>query len=209
MSPNLLVTKLFVPPSRPNLVSRPHLVQKLNEGMQPIRRLTLVSAPAGYGKTTLVAGWLRGLQTRSAWLSLDEGDNDPVRFLTYLIAALEQAIGRFSENAQAMLQSFQSLLPEAVLTALVNDTAAVPEIFILVLDDYHVIHNPAIHQLLAFMLERQPTHMHLTLITHEDPLLPLSRFAAPEDRLLRFGRMICVSYLRSALISSNVSWGSR
>ena len=202
---DLLVTKLCIPPAPPNLVPRPRLVQRLNEGLHPSRRLTLVSAPAGYGKTTLIAEWLRGLQTRSTWLSLDDADNDPARFLSYLIAALERAIGEIPESARAVLQSPQPLLPEAVLTAIINVIASVPDALILALDDYHLIHNPTIHQQLAFLLERLPDHMHLALITREDPLLPVSRLRARGQVVeirqddLRFSPEECADFLHHAM----------
>jgi LuxR family maltose regulon positive regulatory protein len=136
---NLLVTMLFIPPARRTLVPRPRLVQVLNDAWQQNRRLTLVSASAGYGKTTLVTEWLHGLETRAGWLSLDKADNDPARFLAYLIAALQQIDERIGVNTRALLQSPQPLPPQVVLSALINEIASVPTALILVLDDYHVI----------------------------------------------------------------------
>jgi LuxR family maltose regulon positive regulatory protein len=173
---SLLQTKLFVPPVRPELVLRPQLVERLNVG--PGQKLTLVSAPAGFGKTTLVAEWLRGAERPVAWLSLDEEDNDPVRFFTYLLAALQTIDPDIGQAAQAMLQAPQPPPPEALLTSLINDVAATPRPFILVLDDYHLIHTLAIHQQIAFLLEHQPPQMHLVIGTREDPPLPLARLRA-------------------------------
>ena len=172
----LLQTKLYVPPVRPELVPRPQLVERLNVG--PGQKLTLVSAPAGFGKTTLVAEWLRGVERPVAWLSLDEEDNDPIRFFTYLLAALQAIDPDIGQAAQVMLQSPQPPPPEALLTSLINDVTATPRPFILVLDDYHLIHTLSIHQQLAFLLEHQPPQMHLVIGTREDPPLPLARLRA-------------------------------
>ena len=103
----LLLTKLYVPPPRPNLVLRPRLVERLNEGLSAGRKLTLISAPAGFGKTTLVSEWVAGCERPVAWLSLDEGDNDPTRFLTYLVAALQTIAANIGEGVLAVLQSPQ------------------------------------------------------------------------------------------------------
>jgi len=175
----LLTTKLYVPPVRPELVSRPRLIERLNEGLT--RKLTLVSAPAGFGKTTLVSAWVRAVRESPlgvAWLSLDEEDNDPVRFLTYFIAALQRIDPSIGQAAQAMLQAPQPAQPETLLTSLINDIAATPSPFILILDDYHLIHTLPIHQQLAFLLAHQPPSMHLGLVSREDPPLPLSRLRA-------------------------------
>ncbi len=179
MSTPLLTTKFYIPPVRPKFVSRPRLVEQLNAGLH--RRLTLISAPAGFGKTTLLAGWIHGAdapQRDVAWLSLDEGDADPARFFAYLIAALQQVDPSIGQAAQAMLQNPQPPVPESLVTALINDVVATPQSFILILDDYHVIDALPIHQLLAFLLEHQPPQMHLVIATREDPPLPISRLRA-------------------------------
>jgi len=173
---HLLTTKLFVPSVRPELVSRPRLVERLREGAH--RKLTLVSAPAGFGKTTLVSEWATSVEQPVAWLALDEEDSDPARFFTYLIAALQQVDSTIGQGAQAMLQSSQLPPPEALLTTLINDVAAISQSFILVLDDYHVITALLVHQQLGFLLDHQPPQMHLVIVTREDPPLPLSRLRA-------------------------------
>ncbi len=178
MSPQLLVTKLYTPPARKGLVTRQRLIQLLNDAWQQDKKLILVSASAGYGKTTLVTEWLRGLQEKSAWLSLDETDNDPTRFLAYLIAALQIIDKSIGDKTQAMLQSPQPLPPEVVLTTLINEIALTPQSFILVLDDYHLIQTLPIHKQLDFLVEHLPAQMHLVIITREDPPLPLSRLRA-------------------------------
>ena len=175
---SLLKTKLYVPHARPNLVPRPYLIDRLNQGLHAGHTLTLVCAPAGYGKTTLVTEWLHNVTRPVAWLSLDEYDNDPARFLAYLIAALRQIDAGIGATTEALLQSPQPPPPEMVLTPLINEIAAISSPFILALDDYHVIQIPAIHQQHAFLLEHQPQHMHQVIVTREDPPLPISRLRA-------------------------------
>src|SRR6266849_2904913 len=133
----LLATKLYIPRLRPHVVSRPRLIERLNEGLQ--RKLTLISAPAGFGKTTLVSEWVEGIERPTAWLSLDEGDNDPTRCLTYLVAALQTIAANIGKGVLGALQSPQPPPPEALLTALFNDMTTISDQFVLVLDDYHVL----------------------------------------------------------------------
>ena len=178
-SSTLLATKLLIPVRRPNLVPRPHLVERLDRGLRAGHtKVTVVCASAGYGKTTLVTEWLHNAQHPVAWLSLDEHDNDPARFLAYLIAALRQIDASLGANTETLLQSSPPPPPEMVLTSLINDLAALTSPFILALDDYHVIHTASIHQQHAFLLEHQPPHMHQVIITREDPPLPISRLRA-------------------------------
>lgn len=176
MTTPLLTTKLYIPPVRSELVPRPRLIERLNTGLQ--RKLTLISAPAGFGKTTLVTEWLDGVDRPRTWLSLDENDNDPARFLTYLIAALQQMDPAIGPTVQAMLQAPQPPPPESLLSTLINDIAATPHPFVLVLDDYHLIYTLPIHQQLTFLLDHLPPQMHLVIATREDPPLPLSRWRA-------------------------------
>ncbi len=172
----LLTTKLFTPKSRPDLVSRPRLIEQLNEGLH--RKLTLISAPAGFGKTTLLSEWVAHCERPSAWLSLEEEDKDLRRFLAYLVAALQTISTDFGEGVLGMLQATQSPLGEAILTALLNDIAAVRDPFVLVLDDYHMIDAQPVDQALAFLLEHLPPQMHLVITTREDPNLPIARLRA-------------------------------
>jgi LuxR family maltose regulon positive regulatory protein len=179
----LLTTKLYVPPIRPELVSRSRLIERLNVGLfgqggNFARKLTLVSAPAGFGKTTLVTEWLSGVEHPAAWLTIDEEDNDPARFLSYLVAALQTVDPNVGQAVQAMLQSHQPTPPESLLASLINDVAAAPRPFVLVLDDYHLIRTLPIHQQLAFLLDHQPPQIHLVIASREDPPLPLSRLRA-------------------------------
>ncbi|MFY9570090.1 MAG: LuxR family transcriptional regulator, partial [Blastocatellia bacterium] len=176
MSTPVLATKLFIPPPRSRVVSRPRLIERLNEGLH--RKLTLISAPAGFGKTTLVSEWAAGCQRPVAWLSLDEGDNDPTRFLTYLVAALQTIAAHIGGGVLGVLQSPQPPPTESILTALLNEIATIPDNFVLVLDDYHVIDTKPIDNALTFLLEHLPPPMHLIIATREDPDLPLARLRA-------------------------------
>jgi len=191
MPETLLRTKLFVPQLRPTLVSRPGRIDRLNQGLQLGHRLTLISAPAGFGKTTLVSEWVSILRLdagnesnmayRVAWLSLDENDSDPTRFLTYLAAAFNLVDGQESAiglEALDMLKSPQPPPTMAILTSLINELAALPGRIVLILDDYHVINSSPIDDALSFLLERLPPQLHLVIVTREDPRLPLSRLRA-------------------------------
>src|SRR5829696_3464755 len=173
MSAPILATKLFVPPPRPGVVHRPRLIERLNEGLH--RRLTLICAPAGFGKTTLLSEWLSGCQQPAAWLSLDEGDNDPTRFLAYLVAALQTIAADIGEGVLGSLQSPQPPPTESILTALLNEITTVPDDFVLVLDDYHVTDAEPVNNALTFLIDHLPPQMHLVIATREDPHLPLAR----------------------------------
>src|SRR5919201_2023359 len=133
----VLTTKLYVPAPPPNAIMRPRLVERIDEGLH--RNLTLVSAPAGFGKTTLVSAWAAACERKVAWLSLDERDNDPVRFLVHLVAAIQTVAPTVGETALALLQLPQPPPPESTVTALLNDVASRCDGLVLVLDDYHVI----------------------------------------------------------------------
>src|SRR5687768_8947469 len=176
MSIPILATKLYIPTPRPNLVLRPRLIERLNEGLH--RKLTLISAPAGFGKTTLVCEWVADCERPTAWLSLDEDDNDPRRFLSYLVAAVRTIEAILGEGVLGVLQSPQPPPIETILTALLNDIATIPDNFVLVLDDYHVIDARPIDHALTFLLENLPPQMHLVVATREDPHLPLARLRA-------------------------------
>jgi LuxR family transcriptional regulator, maltose regulon positive regulatory protein len=173
MSTPILATKLYIPPPRPNLVLRPRLLERLNEGLH--RKLILISAPAGFGKTTLVSEWLAGGPRLAAWLSLDEGENDLTRFLTYLVAALQTLAASIGEGVLGVLQSPQPPPIESILTALLNDITTISDHFVLVLDDYHLIDAKPVDHALTFLLEHLPPQMHLVIATREDPPLPLAR----------------------------------
>ena len=202
----LLTTKLYVPRAHPNLVPRPRLGDFLVEGMS--RRLTLISAPAGFGKTTLLSEWRMmylGSEYPVAWVSLEEADNDPSRFLSYLIAALQAIEVNVGEAALASLHSPQPPPIESVLTALVNEIATIPKDFALVLDDYHLIANEAVHHAITFLLDHLPPQGHLIISSRVDPPLPLARLRAQGQMTeiradnLRFTPEETATFLRSAM----------
>src|SRR6266508_1940299 len=228
MSAPILATKLYIPPPRPNMVLRPRLSERLNEGLQ--RKLTLISAPAGFGKTTLLSEWLHEAQNakrraqsdepstnplyalrsnaqtlRVAWLSLDEADNDPTRFLAYLVAALQTIASTIGAGVVGVLQAPQPPPTEAILTILLNDITTVPDNFVLVLDDYHLIDAKPIDTALTFLLEHLPPQMHLVIATREDPQVPLARLRArgqlTELRVtdLRFTRSEAAEFLNQMM----------
>jgi LuxR family transcriptional regulator, maltose regulon positive regulatory protein len=172
----LLATKLHIPAPRPNAVPRPHLIAHLNEGLT--RPVTLLSAPPGFGKTTLLSTWLDQLpaSTRAAWIALDDGDNDPARFLAYLCAALQ------IDRPPALRAPRLPDLSE-ILTPLINRLGASANPIVLVLDDYHLIEVAAVHHALSFLIDHQPVPLHLVIASRADPPLPLSRLRA-RDQLL-------------------------
>ena len=184
MPVQVLATKLYIPPLRPKLVSRSHLIETLNDGLLQShgfgRKLTLVSAPAGFGKTTLVSEWIATIRqnVKIGWVSLDERDSDPSQFLTYLIAALQTISPNTGNEPLVTLQSQQPPPIDTVLTTLLNDFSTILDPFIMVLDDYHLIDADPIDQALTFLLDHLPPQMHLVIATREDPSLPLPRYRA-------------------------------
>ena len=179
MSTPILATKLYIPPPGRTIVLRPRLSERLNEGLR--RKLTLISAPAGFGKTTLVSEWIGGHELPAVWLSLDTGDNDPTRFLLYLVAGLQTLAAQLGEGIAGMLQSPQPLPTETILTTLLNDITSLSDHFVLVLDDYHMLNARPIDRILTFLLEHLPPQMHLVMVTREDPQLPLARLRARDQ----------------------------
>ena len=205
MPAELLSSKLFVPALRPSLVPRPRLIQSLNEGLSTKRKLTLISAPAGSGKTTLVVNWLKQIDLPVAWLSLDQEDNDLPRFLAYLAGAFQQVDEELGASLRSALQSPQLPAVERVLTGLINEIAARTDPLILVLDDYHLLTDRAILEAMRFFLDHQPHQLHLVLTTREDPDLPLARLRGRDQlseiraRDLRFTQEEAGIFLRSVM----------
>lgn len=199
----ILATKLYIPPPRPHAVLRPRLFERLNGGLR--RKLTLISAPAGFGKTTLVSEWLAACQMPAAWLSLDAADRDPARFLSYLVAALQTVVPAIGDGVAEALQAAQPASIDALLAALLNDISAAPEQILLVLDDYHIVEDQPLNDALAFLLDHLPRQMHLAITTREDPQLPLARLRA-RDQLtelraadLRFTPAEAAAFLNQAM----------
>lgn len=177
MAYQILSTKLYYPPLQARGVPRATLIQRLERGVQQCKRLTLVSAPAGFGKSTLVTGWMTASEPprRFGWVSLDAGDNDPLRFLVYLVAALQKADGALGQEVLATLQSPAVPPLQELVETLINEIAAAASPLALVLDDYHLVKNREVHALTQLVLERQPASLHMVIITREDPPLPLPR----------------------------------
>jgi ATP/maltotriose-dependent transcriptional regulator MalT len=178
MSVSLLSTKLYIPPPRAGIIARPRLSERLLSGVNRPGSITLLSGPAGFGKTTLLSEFIAQLRRPVAWLSLDEGDNDPIRFWTYLIAACQSVQEGLGEAALALFRASQPLPDDTIPLLLINDLARLESSLALVLDDYHAILNPAIHATLAFLLDHLPANLHIVLSTRIDPPFPLARWRA-------------------------------
>jgi LuxR family maltose regulon positive regulatory protein len=207
----LLATKLYVPPPPRGLVARPRLSGRLDAGTAS--RLMLVSAPAGFGKTTLLAAWLAAPAKPTAargghavaWLSLDQGDNSPATFWSYVVAALQTVAPEVGKRAGVLLQAAQPAPTATVLTTLLNDLADTDRDIVLVLDDYHVIDSPEVHQGMAFVLDHAPAQLHVVVAGRADPVLPLARLRARGDLVevraadLRFTLEEAVAYLNGVM----------
>jgi len=174
----LLTTKLYIPSPHPNLVKRPRLTRRLDEGVRLGHKLTLISASAGSGKTTLLSEWAANCNLQFCWLSLDEDDNDPARFWAYVIAALRTICPEAGQSVLPMLEGPQPPPARAILTPLLNEVAALSAPVILVLDDYHLVTTGAVHDGVAFLLEHLPQQLHLVIATRADPALPIARLRA-------------------------------
>ncbi len=176
METSLLATKLYIPPARPGMVTRPRLLEHLRACIN--HSLTLVSAPAGFGKTTLLSDWVHHNQppVPTAWLSLEEGENDPRRFWEYFTSAIKKIEPAIGDTCLTLLRSAQAVPIENILTTLINDIDSIPGDFVLVLDDYHFIQSQQVNQGLTFFVEHIPPGMHLVIATRVDPPLPLNRY---------------------------------
>jgi LuxR family maltose regulon positive regulatory protein len=173
----VLSTKLYIPPIQSSLVRRPRLIQGLEHGYRAGKRVTLVCAPAGFGKTTIVREWIRAAEPGKpfGWLSLDDGDNDPVRFLIYLVSAMQKVNPALGQTVLASLDSSQIPPLVDLVETLINEISRESEPFLIVLDDYHLIKKVEVHAILQFLLKRQPEALHLVIITREDPPFSLPR----------------------------------
>ncbi|CAG0988170.1 HTH-type transcriptional regulator MalT [Anaerolineales bacterium] len=178
MATSILATKFYIPPPPSKVVVRSRLVKQLTEGLISGRKLTLISAPAGFGKSTIISEWIMSCGRQAAWLSLDENDNDAARFLVYFIGALQTISPKLGMDLVDGLQSPQSPPITSILTALLNEIITIPSDFILVLDDYHLTDTKAIDDALAFLIDHMPPQMHLVITTREDPSLPIPRLRA-------------------------------
>ena len=173
MKTDLLASKFYYPPHRLDFVQRLHILASLDAGLSG--KLTLVSAPAGFGKTTVVSEWIRNCGHAAAWLSLDKNDNDPSRFFIYLIAALQHIDPEFGVDVQAVLEDSPSPHFEILLTRLIHEMERLPDKSIIVLDDYHLIDSIPVHDVINFLIEYLPATIHLVICGRTDPPLPISR----------------------------------
>jgi LuxR family transcriptional regulator, maltose regulon positive regulatory protein len=205
MTVPILTTKLYLPKPRPDHIPRPRLIEKLNSGSS--RKLTLISAPAGFGKSTLLSAWIHQLENRNqiAWLSLDQGDNDLVRFLSYFIAALQTIESDVAKGTLIAMQSAEAINLEALLTNLINEIAEISDEVILILDDYHVIECQPIDQALTYLLDHLPEQMHLVIASRIDPTMPLARLRARDQMVeiraddLRFSTVEATLFLNQMM----------
>ena len=205
MSLPLINTKLNIPKLRSGIVSRSNLLSRLSQGIS--NKLTLISAPTGYGKTTLMLDWLANSECEYpvAWVALEESENDPIQFLLYLVAALERINTDIGQDVRAILQGSQELQNQVVLSVLINDIDLIEEELILILDDYHVIENNEVHEILHFLIDHLPTNMHVVILTRVDPALPLARLRAQSvmveirARDLSFGMDEAVEFLNTSM----------
>jgi len=177
MSATLLQTKLFVPPLRPGLVARKRLIEKLDQVCSPGCHAVILTAPAGFGKTTLITQWIETQAWPVSWLSLDENDNLLPRFFRYLVAAFQKIAPSMGQAAQALIGASR-LDVEEIINSLANEASASPRPFVIVLDDYHNIHEQAIHQAVRILLDALPPQTRLVLLSREDPPLPVARLRA-------------------------------
>jgi LuxR family maltose regulon positive regulatory protein len=205
MAFSLLSTKLYIPPFRPGAVARPHLIEKLFSGFQHPGSFTLLSGPAGFGKTTLLSEFVAQIPQPAAWLSLDEGDSEPNRFWTYLITACQSVLEGVGEAALDLLRTPQPLPEDTIPTLLINDLTNQDQTLVLVLDDYHTIQNPSLHAGILFLLDHLPRNLHLVVSTRSDPPWPLARYRARNQLIeiraqdLRFGLAEAAEFLNHTM----------
>lgn len=210
MPTTVLDTKLFAPARRPLLVARSRLIERLDAVLEPGRKLALISAPAGFGKTTLISDWIeqslrRPPATRVAWLSLDDGDNDLPRLMTHVVAALQGIDADIGADSLDLLDNAPALRVEAALTELINDVARIDGPIVLVLDDYHVIEAEPVHEAITFLLDHLPPRLHLVVTSRADPPLPLARLRTRDEMVelratdLRFTPGEATSFLNQVM----------
>ncbi len=169
----MLLTKLHIPSAGNNIVHRTELNEKLNAGLS--RKLILVSAPAGFGKTTVVSDWIDSNKIPTAWFSLDNGDNDPAVFLSYIISGIQSLQSTFGEGALKLLNSPNKPFVESIASLLINEILSINQNFLLVLDDFHLIKSNEVLNLVSYLLEHIPVNIHIVILTRSDPSLSVSR----------------------------------
>lgn len=198
----LLRTKMFLPPVRPKRVIRPRLFEQMDSGLN--KALIMVSAPAGYGKTTLVSSWLHGSSVPSTWISLDEADNDPIRFLQYFVTALQKVHPALQIDVLGFIRGMNPFSIEPLLNTCINEITTGDHPFVLVLDDFHAIHAQPVLGIVSYLLEHMPPQMHVVLLTRTDPPLPIAHLRASNQlaeiraKQLRFTREETSYFLNEA-----------
>ena len=208
MSYQVLSTKLYIPPIQLTLVQRPRLVQHLESGYQSGQRVTLVSAPASFGKTTIIREWITASEPGKpfGWLSLDDGDNDPVRFLIYLVSAIQKVNAEIGQTILASLKSSQIPPLLDLVETLINEISFEGESFLIVLDDYHLIKKTEVHSILQLLLKRQPDTLHLVIISRKTPPFSLPRMRV-RGRSRKFVSGTCALPYRRRRRSWIEPWG--
>ena len=169
----MLLTKLHIPPVGINIVHRTELYDKLNMGLS--RKLTLVSAPAGYGKTTLISDWIKQQNITTVWYSIDNADNDPLDFLSYLISGIQGIYKEFGQSSLKLLNLPNKPSSESILGILINEILKINHNFLLVLDDFHLIESSDVLKIVIYLLEHIPTNIHIVILTRSDPSIAISR----------------------------------
>ncbi len=203
MSQALLSTKLYYPSLQQNWVKRERLISRLNNCFSV--KLSIVSAPAGFGKTTLLSEWIEQSDYPVGWVSLDQGDNDPKRFLTYCIAALQKIQPDFGENTETIIKSPQPVSAETIITAFLNEVHEKLKNSVLVLDDYHLIESSDVHKALSFVVEHLPENLHIIITGRHDPPIPLSRLRSRNQLLevresdLRFTKEETINFFKTTM----------
>ena len=178
----MLLTKLHIPPAGNNTVHRSELFEKLNTGLS--RKLILISAPAGFGKTTVVSDWIEQNKIPTAWFSIDKADNDPVEFLNYIIAGIQSIHSTFGQSAITLLNAPNKPPNQSIVSLLINDLLQIKLNFLLVLDDFQLITNRDILELVTFLLERIPVNIHIVILSRSDPALSISKLRS-QHQLIR------------------------
>jgi LuxR family maltose regulon positive regulatory protein len=191
LTSQMLLTKLHLPSPGNNLIQRTHLFDQLNEGLS--RKLILISAPAGFGKTTLISDWVHRQKVPVAWFSLDKSDNDPVNFLSYIISGIQSINEEFGQSAIKLLKSPNKPNLDSILSLIINDILQINDNFLLVLDDFHVINNSEVSEVVHFLLDHNPDNIHLLISTRSDPALPLARLRSQHQLVELRSSDLCFS----------------
>jgi len=177
----MLLTKLHIPSTSEDIVHRAGLFERLNDGLN--RKLILISAPAGFGKTTIISDWIHNRRIPTAWFSLDKGDNDPAVFFSYTISGIQNIRKEFGQSALELLKSPKEPNSESITSLLINDILSINQDFLLVFDDFHLISNNEIFVVVTYLLEHIPENIHIVISSRSDPNLPIAKLRS-QDQLV-------------------------